>query len=538
MKQAQLISVTEDMKKHVLALSDAFKEGYFNKEQAILALKELDADRVRHGLLWEEIEIGLNDPHQHPFPLFHWIQERMVVSPYLNRFRDHQDLHLSFFTEEDCLDLIEFLLERGANINHKDPYRNTNALFMLASRGQHKMASFLISKGIDVHDLNAMDNSALHAAVVGAGEEMIDLLIGAGVDVHGKNKGGYTPLKLMFYHQRFELASWFIKKYRPDFFIKEVKNHQESSSWLVLLLADKNKASFPIFKEILSHLKDSQLPPNQAILIAMAESPDYYNLLSPSEKLEWKALVGQYIQNEKDKEAVIPLHSEEQSAFYIACENRFGELAAMLFKAGWKVDWADAHCNTALHIAAAHDHQKEVMDLVTWYGANVNAFNENGHHALSIAISSDDHDIIKHLIEAGSNLYSLDRQGNGLLHGLRSSEEHLQWADLLISKGLSLDAPNAIGNTPLHEAVIKISPLLVEHFIASGANIHLKNKDQKTALNMAHDTLRLSIDDDDNIEDMTAVISVLERAELDETTKVTSSAVKLSDRKKIINRRL
>ena len=61
-------------------------------------------------------------------------------------------------------------------------------------------------------------------------------------------------------------------------------------------------------------------------------------------------------------------------------------------------------------------------------------------------------------------------------------------ATQLLDKGAFLDWPDVRGNTALHYAAMNNNKILIELFIKRGANLSLKNTDEKTALDLAKET--------------------------------------------------
>jgi len=49
-------------------------------------------------------------------------------------------------------------------------------------------------------------------------------------------------------------------------------------------------------------------------------------------------------------------------------------------------------------------------------------------------------------------------------------------AELLIRYGVDVHHPDSLGNTPLHYAVTKVSPLLTQKLIEAGADMYTPNK--------------------------------------------------------------
>ena len=106
----------------------------------------------------------------------------------------HTALHLAAAGSWGGIETIQFLVDKGADVNAKCNNGST-ALWNAVGHEDIEIVKFLISKGADV---NVMLNSGvftlLHIATVKANIEIIELLVSAGADVNAANAGGYTPL--------------------------------------------------------------------------------------------------------------------------------------------------------------------------------------------------------------------------------------------------------------------------------------------------------------------------------------------------------
>lgn len=65
--------------------------------------------------------------------------------------------------------------------------------------------------------------------------------------------------------------------------------------------------------------------------------------------------------------------------------------------------------------------------------------------------------------------------------------------EILECGNCNIDVQDSKGNTPLHYATIQSNSKLVEYLLKRGANTHLKNSDNKTALHEAESRSFMSI---------------------------------------------
>jgi len=113
------------------------------------------------------------------------------------------------------------------------------------------------------------------------------------------------------------------------------------------------------------------------------------------------------------------------------------------------------------------------------HGALVDGRDEDGETSLQTAVTEDDPELVKLLIEHGSNVNIPDDEGATPLHRCGSVEV----ARLLIARGARVNAADKHGLTPLHLAAFETSQIdLAKLLIAHGANVNAKDEDGNTPL--------------------------------------------------------
>ena len=90
------------------------------------------------------------------------------------------------------LEVGQFLLDRGANINVRDDGRDTPLI--LAVRREHvEFARMLLERGAVIDAKNSRDRTALHTAIEFGCTQAVQLLLEHGADVNVRDKYGNTP---------------------------------------------------------------------------------------------------------------------------------------------------------------------------------------------------------------------------------------------------------------------------------------------------------------------------------------------------------
>lgn len=87
-------------------------------------------------------------------------------------------------------ELLKLLLEAGADLR----LGISSPLRQAASFGRLECVILLLRHGADIHEVNAIDMTALHAACLGGHTEIVRLLLSSGAKIEARSKLGLTPL--------------------------------------------------------------------------------------------------------------------------------------------------------------------------------------------------------------------------------------------------------------------------------------------------------------------------------------------------------
>lgn len=140
----------------------------------------------------------------------------------------------------------------------------------------------------------------------------------------------------------------------------------------------------------------------------------------------------------------------------------------------------------ALMIATRRDYKDIVLRLIE-AGADVNQAMRNGWTPLLEAARQNLPHLMEPLIEAGANVDQWDGDGMTALYvAVRAKAKEATM--YLISKKAAPDISTFAGVTPLMEAVKKEEDFLITQLIQAGADVLIKDKDGKTALDYAKES--------------------------------------------------
>lgn len=136
--------------------------------------------------------------------------------------------------ENNCVDIIEFLLNKKSNIEAKDA-RDFTPLEWAARSGSKEAFYFLLDKGANIHNTNRHSETLLHSAAVGGNKNIVQkvlnlginensvsrvaldfaknrdvaqVLLDNGVYIDQPNRNGRSPLHVFSYHGKTDLINF------------------------------------------------------------------------------------------------------------------------------------------------------------------------------------------------------------------------------------------------------------------------------------------------------------------------------------------
>jgi hypothetical protein len=129
------------------------------------------------------------------------------------------------------MEQVKNLLEKGADPNAVDEYRNT-LLMYAAGSGNPEVVKFLVDKGLDVNAKSKIGSTALMDAARTTNIEIAKTLIDKGADVNAKGNSGGTALTVAAYNGRLALVQLLLDK-GADVNAKEGVGDETPLMWAV-----------------------------------------------------------------------------------------------------------------------------------------------------------------------------------------------------------------------------------------------------------------------------------------------------------------
>ena len=103
-------------------------------------------------------------------------------------------------------DVVQQLIEAGADVHATESWKNQDALMWAAAEGHEDAVLALIAAGADVEARSSGHLTPLLFAVRGGHMGAVETLLAAGADIHGTAPDGTTPLVLAVVNAHYELA--------------------------------------------------------------------------------------------------------------------------------------------------------------------------------------------------------------------------------------------------------------------------------------------------------------------------------------------
>jgi hypothetical protein len=92
------------------------------------------------------------------------------------------------------VDMAEFLIAQGADVNASDPQLGCTPLHGAAQEGKAEMTRFLLSKGAKINATDRTGATPLHKAAWWGRADAAQVLIASGASVNATDQKGHTPL--------------------------------------------------------------------------------------------------------------------------------------------------------------------------------------------------------------------------------------------------------------------------------------------------------------------------------------------------------
>uniref|UniRef100_A0A5S6QKX3 Poly [ADP-ribose] polymerase n=1 Tax=Trichuris muris TaxID=70415 RepID=A0A5S6QKX3_TRIMR len=413
--------------------------------------------------------------------------------------------------------MVKAVVAAGVNVNE----RNKNLLSPLhiaADRGCIELINLLIENGANVNLLDGLGQTSLHRCTKLNLPEACKLLLDKGVDASIVNLHGLTACQLA------TGATAELIGEHPAVVSKSTRRSIERQ-----MLEASKAGDLQSVKRIVQHSADSDSVLNCRDVDGRNSTPLHFAAgYNRFDVVKFLVESGANL-HARDKGGLEPLHN--------ACSYGHYEVTDLLIKNGADVNACDLWKFTPLHEAAANgkfdicklllahgadcsltnrdgetpldlvkDSSSDVADLLRGDVAileaakrgevdklrklvtadNVNCHDVKGRNStpLHLAAGYNNYEAAEFLIEKGADVNAKDRGGLIPLHNA-ASYGHFEIGQLLVQHGAQANAQDLWGFTPLHEASQKGRFQLVTFLLSHGADPTIRNHDNQIPLDLA-----------------------------------------------------
>ena len=369
---------------------------------------------------------------------------------------------------------IKFLLEQQGNPVNKSTHDNRIYLHWAAYKGNVEIVEYLIKKGSDINleDSHGATPADFAATSGQSNPALYEAFFKAGLNPAKKyNDGANLLLLSIAFDKNLTLAEYFTTK---GMSLKDVDNNGNTAFNYAARVGN-----IDLMKKIAA--KGIKYNDNALFFAAQGNrrettSLDAYKYLTEELKLKPTAVN----------------KSEENILHLLAAKPNQSEIITYFLGKGVDANKADKGGNTPL-IKAAASRESAVLEQLLAVTKDINAKNVKGESALTIAVKSGTPENVALLLNKGADVNVVDKDGNNLgVYLIQSYRPESKSPDpldakikLLQDKGLNLAASQKDGSTLYHLAVVKNELALLKKLASLNIDVNAKNKDGMTALHKA-----------------------------------------------------
>ena len=396
---------------------------------------------------------------------------------------------------EDRVEVVELLLEYGANVDAQDATGETILLKVLLRPQRSNLVDLvklLLKHGADVNAQDGTLRSSLHLAEYEGRLEVAQMLVKHKANVNSQDNNGKTPLDILLERKTYDEDdildhAELLLKYGAE------ANRRDKNDQMPLHLA-MDRGWFELARILLDHGADANAENNRGmtpldILLNYDEDEDEERQTYSGDDAHYLAellLECGAEANRRDKYNQMPLH--------LAMEQGRFELARILLDHGADANAKNNRGKTPLDILLerwiySEDDILNHARLLLERGAEVNRRGRGNQTPLLLVMVWGRFKLARILLEHGADANAEDNNGKTpldiLLERRMYSEDNvLNHAQLLLERGATVNRRDKENQTPLLLAMawgwFKLARILLEH----GADANAENNNGKTPLDI------------------------------------------------------
>ena len=363
----------------------------------------------------------------------------------------------------DFRDITGFIYASEISLKGVDENGNTPLTIVVARTSDEQLVKALIEAGVDINAVNDEGYTALLlAAKDNFNPNITKTILMTGTDIEQKDSAGRTPLLLAArYNKNKNVALLLLEAGARD---------RQDENFIRAVNANPNFTQ-----------QDKNLLLNSKIDLSV--KIPWYNSKEFKKALTSNTGELATVAARTDLTAQDPVSKKD--AVSLLEENKNPQLLDIFAKNGVNLNTPDQQGKTMLHKAAQQGDTAWLKSLLQ-AKANPNTRAKDGTVPLYSAITNqpENKENILLLLKAGADKeVRLDRQGNTLLSKLIEDKADIKFISFLIKQGADVNAPNALGDTPLIQAArYAQDEKLINLLLENKADINSQNKQGFTPL--------------------------------------------------------
>lgn len=450
----------------------------------------------------------------------------------------HALLYGDCTSENDTFEIVKLFIQKGANINIQDG-QNVTVSHIVAGKKYLNILFYFLQCNCTVSLQDSNGNTILHTILENSAHlsnnktfiQLVDIMCAVFLE-NIKNSSGTTPIHLAAENRHYKIFEKMLPK------LKNINDTNENGESLLHILLNKfPKENYVFIKYLL------ELGANVDLKTKTGLTP--INLAS---KVGYEYVLLQLISHSKDPNQYI--FEQSRSILHYLSDIRFSfenhemlieEIAKTCIEKGANINALDKSSRTPL-LAAVMNENKNMVKVLLEHGAKSSTPDTDDlaeYLILKSTLSSRGIEIADMLVSKGvgtnitfngllsllkhvhsqeakilivkvlnkcKNINVIDSSGNTILHALLNSsintknsceEDVRKIVEILLTKGISVDAKNKAGATALHLAAKNKHDVVSEFLLRNGASIDILDNANNSVL---HFVAMSNLDTDDSVE--------------------------------------
>lgn len=340
-------------------------------------------------------------------------------------------------------DIVRWLIEIGADVD-KRTCEGPTPLMWACSSGYRGMADMLLYKGANIDKADYEGRTPVMWCRKQGESGIFDLLIYKGANLNKRDNSGWSPLMWATYYGLLSTVEVLFAKNA------DINESDDFGMTPLMIACDKgfNEIILFLIRKRVNINSKNKLGQTALMLSCASNNFEILNIL---------------IENNAKINAVDIL---DETSLMKVCSLGLLRNTEFLLQKRADVNISDKDGNTPLSVACFGRHDDLVKVLIK-YGANVNQIDSNGS---TILINSINGALNEYLTKTENGIYANMSQGNRVIPDLN----HIQLSviDILLKNGTSVDKTDIKGWSPLMWACYTKNTSVISLLIDNGANVN------------------------------------------------------------------